>query len=306
MNMKFRTFFLGITVIVASAAMASAQKPKPKPAPKSKPIVFAVLGDGKRIEPIAYAEKGKLEQAIDNAAEAPRLAAFHRSYYKPASTYRLIFGGSNAGTVTIGKSDPKAECSANTADITFASTRAKLKGNVMALATNVATTTKGSGVRRLPTPTERAEIEALVRSEFETQKNSASIAKDLKYHNLTALDIDADGSIEFVGTFWVQPAAKTRALLFFVAEKGSGGKYVFGTTDYRVIEEKDVMSGEIATVDDGVYHERLLDILDIDNDGVAEVFTYVQSFEGAGFNAYKRENGKWTKIYDGANYHCAY
>ena len=304
--MKIRIPFFLIVIVALAFISVSAQKAKPKPAPKAKPIVFAVLSDGKAIEPIAYASNGKLEQAIDNAVEAPKLAAFHRSFYKPASTYRLIFGGANAGTVTIVKSDPKAECSANTADVTVTSARAKLKGNVMALATNLVTTTKGSGVRRLPTGAERAEIEALVRAEFEAQKNSAAVAKDLKYHNLTALDVDGDGSIEFVGSFWVQPGAKSRALLFFVAEKGSDGKYKFGTTDYRLIEEKDVMSSEIKDLDDGVYHERLLDVLDIDNDGVAEVFTYVQSFEGAGFNAYRRAGGKWTKIYDGANYHCAY
>ncbi len=285
---------------------ALAQKPRPRPAAKPRPIVFAVLNDGKVVEPIAYAEKGKLERAIDNSDEAAKITAFHRSYYKPASTYRLIFGGSDAGTVTIKSSDPKAECIANTASIAFTSQRAKLKGNVMALATNVSTTTKGSGVRRLPTAAERAEIEALVRAELERQKITASTGKDLKYHNLTALDIDADGTAELVGTFWVDVDAKSRALLFFIAERSGNGKYVFGPTDYRVIEEKDVMSGEIASVDEGVYHERLLDILDTDNDGTAEVFTYIQSFEGAGFNAYRRSGGKWTKIYDGANYHCGY
>lgn len=285
---------------------ASAQKARSKPAPKARPVVFAVLSDGKVIEPIAYADKGKLEQAIDNAAEPPKITAFHRSYYKPTATYRLIFGGSDAGSVTVKSADPKAECIANTASITFTSPRAKLKGNVMALATNVATTTKGSGVRRLPTAAERAEVEALVRAEFERQKVNASAAKDLKYHNLTALDIDADGNIELVGTFWVATEPKTRALLFFIAEKGSDGKYSFGASDYRVIEEKDVMSGEISALDDGIYHERLLDILDVDNDGSAEVFTYIQSFEGAGFNAYRRSAGKWTKVYDGANYHCGF
>lgn len=304
--MRFRSISLIAILIIAMVSAALAQKPRPKPTPKPRPIVFAVLNDGKVVEPIAYADKGKLEQAVDNAAEAPKLAAFHRSYYKPASTYRLIFGGSDAGTVTVKTSDAKAECIANTANITFSSQRAKLKGNVMALATNVATTTKGSGVRRLPTPAERAEIEALVRAELERQKISSSAAKDLKYHNLTALDIDGDANIELVGTFWAETGPKTRALLFFIADKGSGGKYSFGSTDYRVIEEKDVMSGEIATVDDGVYHERLLDILDVDNDGTAEVFTYVQSFEGAGFNAYRRAGGKWTRIYEGANYHCGY
>ena len=126
-------------------------------------------------------------------------------------------------------------------------------------------------------------------------------------------DVVADSSVDFQSPYLVKllasaPLSEQISFYFYTifAEKGSNGRYSFGTTDYRVIEEKDVMSGEIATVDDGVYHERLLDILDVDNDGVAEVFTYVQSFEGAGFNAYRRADGKWTKIYDGANYHCGY
>jgi hypothetical protein len=304
--MNFRSLSAIAVFLAILVTASSAQKPRPRPATKARPIVFAVLNDGKIVEPIAYVDKGKLEQAIDNAAEAPKLSAFNRSYYKPASTYRLIFGGADAGSVTIKSSDPKAECIANTASIGFTSQRAKLKGNVMALATNVAATSKASGVRRLPTPAERSEIEALVRAELDRQKINSSPAKNLKYHNLTALDVDADGNVELVGTFWVETDPKTRALLFFIANKGSDGKYAFGATDFRIIEEKDVMSGEISAVDGGVYHERLLDALDIDSDGAAEVFTYVQSFEGAGFNAYRRAGGKWTKIYDGANYHCGY
>ena len=66
------------------------------------------------------------------------------------------------------------------------------------------------------------------------------------------------------------------------------------------------MSGNIKDVDDGIYHETLLDVYDIDGDGVAELFTHTQSFEGAGFAVYSRAGGKWTKVFDGANYHCAY
>lgn len=293
-------------LVLTTAFAAFAQRARPRPAPKARQIVFAVLSDGKTVEPIGFWEKGKLEQALDNAAEAARIAAFHRTYYKPAAVYRLIFGGSNAGTVTVKSSDPKAECSANTASVGFASPKARLKGHVMALATNVVTPTKGSGVRRLPTAAERGEIEALVRAEFERQGVKPAAARNLKYHNLTALDVDGDAKIELVGTFWVETEPKTRALLFFIGEKGADDKYTFGTTDYRLIEEKDVMNGEIATLDDGIYHERLLDILDLDGDGAGEVFTYVQSFEGAGFNVYSRAAGKWSKIFEGANYHCAF
>ena len=176
----------------------------------------------------------------------------------------------------------------------------------MALATNAAATKKGSGVRRLPTSAERTEIEALVRSVFLKQKVDSSAAKVLKYRNLTAVDVDSDGIAEMIGSFWIDNSPTSRALLFFIADKNADGKYSFGYSKFENIEKADVMSGEISSVDEGVYHERLLDIFDYDNDGVAEVFTYVQSFEGAGFNAYRREGGKWVVSFEGSNYHCGY
>ena len=66
------------------------------------------------------------------------------------------------------------------------------------------------------------------------------------------------------------------------------------------------MSGEIKAVDDGIYNELLLDVFDTDSDGTSEVFTYVQSFEGAGFNIYRRNGSKWMKAFEGSNYHCGY
>ncbi len=297
---------LALAVLAISNGITNAQKPRPRPLPKANPIIFAVISDGKTVEPIAYVEKGKLLQPVSGGEDAERLAAFNRSYYRAGGAYGLIFGGANAGTVTVRSSDPKAECSANMAQVSVVSAKAKLKGNVMALATNVPSTKKGSGMRRLPTAAERTEIEALVRAELIANKVTAGQAKNLKYQNLTALDVDSDGSAEMVGSFWVDTSLTERALLFFVAEKGSDGSYILGYKEFKRVDQKEVMSGEIKSIDEGVYHERLLDVFDVDDDGVAEVFTYIQSFEGAGFNAYRREAGKWVLAFEGSNYHCGY
>jgi hypothetical protein len=302
---RFNFLVVPIAVLLVSASLP-AQKPQPGLATKPAPIIFAVLNDGKMVEPLAYFEGGKLVQPVSGGEEPARLTAFNRNYYKAKTSYRLIFGGANAGTVNILSSDPKAECSANMAEVSIVSTRAKLRGNVMALATNVIATKKVSGVRRLPTAAERAQIETLVRSEFAKQKVPSTATRSLKSQNLTALDVDSDGVAELVGTYWVDTSATSRALLFFIADKSADGKYSFGFTDFRNIKLDDVMSSDIKDVDSGVYHERLLDVFDFDNDGVAEVFTYIQSFEGAGFNAYRREAGKWTMIFEGSNYHCGY
>jgi hypothetical protein len=126
------------------------------------------------------------------------------------------------------------------------------------------------------------------------------------YHNLTAIDVDNDGKVEFVGTYWVEPNPKERGMLFLIAEKNSSGKYVLTQTDYNLTKESDVMNSEIKALDEGIYHELLLDTFDVDGDGVGEIFTLEMAFEAYSFIVYKREGGKWTEIFTVSNYHCGY
>ena len=292
-----------LPILLAALFISAPAQKKPAPA---KPVVFAVLYNGGTLEPIGYIENGKLVTAIDGGSDPADLKTFHTRYFKPAMKYPLIFGGVNAGTVAVKNSDPASECAKHTAAVTVTSTKAKVRGNVMGLATNLPLKKPGTGVRRMPTPEERTEIESLVRSEFRKQNLSAAAVKNLKYQNLTAIDVDSDGTAEMVGSFWVEPAAKTRALLFFIAEKGTDGKYALDHSQFETVAEADTMSGEISTIDNGVYHELLLDSLDIDGDGTGEIFTFTASFEGSTFHAYRRESGKWTRIYEGSNYRCAF
>lgn len=296
-----KTFLFTLIVLVCSTA-ALAQR-APARAAAAKPVIFAVLNDGKMIEPIAYVNKGKLEAPAGGDAERSLLAAFHRNYYKAGASYRLIFGGANGGTVKVRKADINADCSKNMADVATTATGTPLKGFVMALATNAPGKSPATSYRRRPTAEERSEIEELVKAEFTAQKLTPGT---LRYHNLTALDVDRDGKAEMVGSYWVEVDKFTRGLLFFIAGKGTNGKYSFGHKEYQSIDQSKVMSGEISHLDEGVYHELLLDVFDYNGDGVAEVFTYTRSFEGAGFNAYARSGGKWTQVFDGSNYHCAF
>lgn len=279
---------------------------KKPPVTTVKKIVFAIVNDGKMIEPIGFIEKGAIVEPTGGGSEPEGIKLFNSTYYRKGAVYDLIFGGSKAGTVSVVKSDHTSECSANMAEVTVAATKAKISGKVMGLATNFKPTKPGSGVRRLPTQAERLEADKLAKAEFAKQGNSAETVETRDYHNLTALDVDGDGKIELVGSFWVKPDAKTRNTLFFIAYKGANGKYQIGFGKYNAITEESVMGGDITAIDDGIYHELLLDVLDINNDGVSEIFTYSQSFEGAGFNAYRRVNGKWDSAFEGSNYHCAF
>jgi uncharacterized membrane protein len=288
-----------ILLMLSLVAPIFAQKTTTKPVTN---VIFAVLNDGRTLEPLAKIENGKLMQTVSGGDDGEILKAFSKTYYKPKTVYNLIFAGNIAGTVSVIKNDPTAECSTNLASATTKSTKAKLKGFVMGLATNMKPT-KTFGTRRMPTPAERAAVEKLVSAEFAKNKVSA---KTLRSHNLTALDVDKDGKMEFVGTYWVTTSATERALLFFIADSVRGGKLSIGFNVFRNIKKDEVMSGEINALDEGVYHELLLDILDYNNDGVAEIFTYSQGFEGASFSVYRRNEGTWEQEVETSNYHCGY
>ena len=296
-------FVLSIGALILCFGAAAGQKSRAKPASVPTPVIFAVLHDGKTVEPIALVKEKKLSSIDggDKADEKP----FGAKYYSPDTAYTLIFGGAADGTVKISKSNIGTECGGTSADIVSKPEKAKLSGLVMALATNAKLDSR-PGVRRRPTALEREEIESLVRGRFRKEGVSETTLKNLRYQNLTALDIDHDGTPEFVGSYWVLPKSDERRLLFFIAEKGKSGKYAFTRVDYSAVTPKDVMSGDPKDLDNGIGHELLLDALDYDNDGVDEVFTIDQAFEGNNYHVYKREAGKWVKAFEAYNYRCAY
>lgn len=269
-----------------------------------KTIIFAVLNDGKSLEPIIQIEGGKFVEI--QSSEQNGWKDFTKQFYKPKTAYNLIFGGAAAGKTTVVSSAPESDCAQNMATATTVSTKAKLGGMVMALATDAATKKGLTGTRRAPTAAERAEIEKLVRAEMSKNKVSAANLKGLRSHNLTALDVDGDKLVEFVGSYWLPTTKTERATLFFIAEKGAGGKYDLAHSEFGMIKQEDVMSQDIKDVDTGIYHELLLDVFDTDGDGVAEIFTIGQAFEGNNFYIYQRSGGKWSQVKEIYNYHCGY
>jgi len=289
-------FFVAIILILSLFSSLLAQT--------KKTIIFAVLNDGRALEPIVMVENGKIvEQGSDTETNWKEFA---KLYYKPKTTYNLIFGGNIGGKVSVVKSASDSDCAASMATAVTTSAKAKLKGLVMGLATDIPIKKAGSGTRRTPTLAERTEIEKLVKAEMTKQKVSAANLKGLRYHNLTALDVNNDKTVEFVGSYWLPTSKTSRAMLFFIAEKGSDGKYYFSLSSFNSVKQDDVMSGDIKDLDTGIYHELLLDVFDIDADGTAEIFTIGQAFEGNNFHIYKRQAEKWEKVKDVYSYHCGY
>lgn len=290
-------FVLPLIALLFSAAFSQT-----KPGPSD--IVFAVLDDGKMIEPIAFLKDGKPVDAKTAGYEEMDLEQFGDKFFGAKMTYDVIFGGVDNGKLTV-KAPMYGECSGNSAEVTTALKTGKIGGLVMALATNAEHKPIEGAIRRRPTAAERTEVEKLVRTRF-VKESKIKLIKTLRYHNLTAIDVDGDGSAELVGSYWFKPKADQRDLLFFIAELNAEGKYEFSHSEFRHFTPEEIMSGEPEPLDEGVYHELLLDYFDIDGDGTGEIFTTVQAFEGRNFLIYKRVGGKWTQIHESYNYRCGY
>ncbi len=283
-------------------SLAPAQK-KPLPSP---PIIFAVINDGKLVEPIASVSEGKLVEPDFGQDDASPSKIFGERYYKPRSSYPIVFGGAPDGALTITRSNLGSECGGATAEVVSRPIKAKLSRFVMALATNLKRPDRSDQNRRRPTPEERSEIESLVREEFRKKGAKAVAMRVLRYHNLTSIDVNGDGIPEFVGSYWIAPSPKLRMRMFFIAAQTASEKLEMVVSDVEVITPEDVMTGDLKDLDEGRGSELLLDYLDYDDDGVKEIFTISEAFEGNNYYVYKLINGKWTKTFEAYRYHCAF
>ncbi len=292
---------LFILILFAAAATEAVLIGQVAKAVVAKPsIVVAVLSNGTQIEPITFIDKGKILSANESDAKLPEI----ETYFSPKRTFDLIFGGKRAGSVEVVKRST-GECAGTSAEVSVKANATKLTGFVMGLATDLPTVTSGPGSRRRPTASERTEIEKLVRTEFSNEGVSKTALQKLRYHNLTAMEFDA-GKAGFVGSYWVASKPTERTVLFFVAE-GAAGALKLSHKELNSYGAEDIMAGaEMSHLDEGALHELLLDVLDYDADGVAEIFTTVQAFEGRNFRVYKRTAGKWEQVHQSYSYHCAF
>jgi hypothetical protein len=257
--------------------------------------------------PVAIIENGQYKQPIAGDSDSDGVENFSNVYYSKGAKYRVLFGGGEAGSLTVNKSNKDEECSRTSADVGLRTT-AKLNRNVMALATNSDSLGKAKNTRRSPTSAERAALMPLVRAAYKQKGVPAALLSSLMTVNLTALDLDNDGKSELIGSFIVrkQKGGAARYTLFLFAEP-QGNSYRTTVLQYERFTPKDMMSGaDLTAIDNGVYLERLVDALDLDGDGASEVITVRDGLEGDGYQIYKKQDAKWKMIYEFANYRCAF
>ncbi len=303
--------FVAALLLLAQTPPRASASPQQQSTTRPASAVFIVTKDGTedaQVEPVAVINaRGALAEPASDAAGADALPAFLARHYRAGAKYRLIFGGAEAGTVTIRAATP-AECSPNAASADIGPDAVKLGGNVMALATDGAHAPRAQTSRRAPTDAERAAAFGVAKRFLTGKRVSASaIERGTKTLNLTATDLDGDGREELVGSYVVKVGPQVRDTLFLIAAPQGRGFHA-ALTKYARVNARQMMDpsliGQVG--ESGLGVELYVEQLDADGDGVGEVFTLSRSFEGTTYRAYQRRQGVWRAAYENYSYRCAY
>ena len=145
--------FTGLFPTPPAAARGRASQPR-----KSPIIVFALSGEGDDLsmDAVVIVEGKKLRHPFADEQEDAQ-KKFAEQYFATGRTYRLMFGGGEAGSVTLKKWS--VGCNSVHAEVS-AKTSARLGGQVQALATNSSSIGRREPSRRAPTAAERAQVRA--------------------------------------------------------------------------------------------------------------------------------------------------
>jgi hypothetical protein len=126
----------------------------------------------------------------------------------------------------------------------------------------------------------------LMNETYAQKRVAATMLAKVKTNNITAIDVDADGKAELIGSFEISDRNQNSQNLFVIAEL-KNNQYQSGLTWYKKGGETD---SEV---------RRLIDVLDLDGDGVAEVFAMSSYYESTDFTIYKKVKGVWRSVYQG-------
>ena len=261
-------------------------------------VLFAISGEANNYQMDAVTIiSGKQFTAPFTDEQKDKQKTFAERYFAAGRKYRLMFGGGDAGTVSVKKWSEG--CNSVHADVTTTTT-AHLGGQVKALATNSESIGKRASTRRAPNYTERADIEYLVRDIYTRNGTPRSLLDSIKVTNLTATDLNGDGNYEMIGSFTLETKTKLRRDLFLIARPTPPAQLIHGNfiADFVKFQTYKLPPEGFASSIDYV------DQLDTDGDGIGEVVAVQGGFDAYGYVIFKKVAGRWGQVYQGIGDAC--
>jgi len=242
------------------------------------------------LHPVLVIRRGRLVEPPCPDPEqdqyTPASARFAARYFRAGKQYRLLFGGSDAAVIRIVSDDRDT--------VNFVATARPIGSFALrgpaALATDSAALGHKKPSRRAATAAQRRQAVALAAGIFRRHGLPARSVRKMQVLNLTAGDLYGDGRTELIGSFQVFRREAEQNLFVIFEPRGSG----FRTSLVQYHPSKDPDREDAQT-------ETLVDWLDLDGDGTAEVVTESGYYESADYAIYRRRGGRWRVVYEGAS-----
>jgi hypothetical protein len=266
---------------------ASAAQPKKPPI-----VIFALSGESGEVNMDAVVMvDGKRLRAPYNEESKEKRTKFAKEYFAASRKYRLMFGGGEAGSVSV---NSWSEGCNNVHAKAETSGSVRLGGEVKALATDSLTLGKRPPARRAPTDAERNAVMALVKGIYSQNRTAANLVRSIKVTNLAATDLDGDGKYEMIGSFTLAAGNKFERDLFLIT-KPQGTLMRADFVKFQAYQPPPETF--LSSID-------FIDQLDLDGDGVGEVFATQGGFDAYGYLIFKKVGGRWRQVYSGIGDAC--
>ena len=290
-NLKAAPLSLSLLLVFISCAGSLAQNGgRRRQPPQSQDTVLFDLtsyGNDRIIVPIVIIRGGRFVAPPSFGLKSAK-RRFAATYYRLGQKYRVLSGGNEAGTVTVKN---LKTCDPALANVEVQSSAA---AGGRAIATNSDSLGKKLVKQRDLNETEKAAIMKLVEPSFRRAGVGAPEFEGV-VNAAAAADLDGDGKAELIGTF--ATGAKVQHTIFIIAEpQGNGfkpGLLLFNAA--------------LDEYGDNSVRRDFLDVLDLDDDGVAEVVVWVNDYrrpDDLYFVIYKKQRGRWRGVYSGGGMRC--
>lgn len=280
--------FLFAVSLFAASANPTAQQSAKKDAGT---LVFVVShadseNDEGTMDAVVRIKDGKFLQPYPEENETAQ-AEFAKQYLAGGKKYRVTFGGGEIGHALV---ESWSQGCSNIHSTVRLDDGGRITTRLSGLATDSLTLGKKPSSRRAPTDAERQSVMNLVRQIYRTRRTTPAMLRGLSTTNLTATDLDGDGKFEMVGSFVIETKAKARRDLLLIAEPSSADPKAFVGALVHFQSYKLPDEGFDSAV-------NFVDQLDLDGDGIAEVFALQHGFDAYGYHIYKKSRGRWREVF---------
>ena len=267
--------------------------------PSGERILFAVWGPRDTnppralvLDPIARIKGATLTDPLPEGKDVEAASNnFEKIYFVPGSTYSLLFGGNEFGSITVEKAEAVG-CEGQTATAK-ASKPTPLGLDALAVSTLDGIRTHDNW-RHVASEEQRSTFVRLASEYLKGHGAETFALEKLKVPSLRATRLKRAGPDTLIGNVILEEKTKIHDLFLVIEVQLGMAQPIIAS--YHVSNDPEDRTDR--------QQERVLDQVDLDADGTDEIVTMSGYYESWDYAIYREQNGEWKLAYKGGGGGC--